>query len=563
MKNSTIGLCNPNLFVLLHEEVAATGLPNYRGRRIPVITNLHLDTWDDMLIGYHDNVVCEYLQYGWPVNYDYVTYGFPTTDSRTHRGALNYPVAVSEYIRDEWSAGAISGPFRTVPFSTGRMALSPLNSVPKGDSQERRIILDLSWPPGSSVNEGISCDEYDGQLFHLRYPTVDDISELIVKHGVGCFLFKHDLRWAYRQFPVDPLDYPLLGYLWKELLYFDTVLPMGLRSSAMACQHITSAVCYICEQSGYAVLNYLDDFMGVAPQEQAWTAYHFLGELLSQLGLRESITKAVAPSTVVTCLGVQFDTVNMTMSVAPFRLAEIISLLASWRLRKSCTKSALQSLVGKLMFVAKCVRQSRIFVSRILDLLRSIKSSTHHVRLTSAFRKDIHWWQIFLPRYNGISIIPHTPWSAPDAVFATDACLSGCGGVSSTEYFHSVFPSFVSTVCTAIHHLELLVVMVAVRLWGHHWQGRRIQLFCDNEAVVSVINTGRTRDPVLATCLREIWLQAAQGEFELRAVHLSSQANFLSRWHISDHYRFTLLREGSLSHLTRVHLPDDKFDDSL
>ena len=28
--NSTIGLCNPNHFVLLHEEVAATGLPNYR-----------------------------------------------------------------------------------------------------------------------------------------------------------------------------------------------------------------------------------------------------------------------------------------------------------------------------------------------------------------------------------------------------------------------------------------------------------------------------------------------------------------------------------------------------
>ena len=277
------------------------------------------------------------------------------------------------------------------------MALSPLNSVPKGDSQEHRIVLDLSWPPGSSVNKGISCDEYNGQLFHLCYPTVDDISELIVKHGVGCSLFKHDLRRAYRQFPVHPLDYPLLGYLWKDMLYFDTVLPMGLRSSAMVCQCITSAVCYICKQSGYDILNYLDDFMGVAPHEHAWTAYHFLGEVLSQLGLRESITKAVAPSTVVTCLDVQFDTVNMSMSVAPFRLAEIISLLASWHLRKSCTKSALQSLVGKLMFVAKCVRQSQIFVSRILDLLRSIKSSTHHVRLTSEFRKDIRWWQIFLP----------------------------------------------------------------------------------------------------------------------------------------------------------------------
>ena len=58
--------------------------------------------------------------------------------------------------------------------------------------------------------------------------------------------------------------------------------------------------------------------------------------------------------------------------------------------------------------------------------------------------------------------------------------------------------------------------MVAVLLWGQFWRGRRIQLFCDNEAVVSVINTGRTKDAVLATCLREIWLQSARGEFELR-----------------------------------------------
>ena len=561
--------CAPTYFVFLHEEVAATGLPNYRCRRIPIITHLNLDTWDDLLTFYQDNMACEYLRYGWPVNYDYVTYGFPQTDTRTHRGALNYPAAVSEYIRDELSVGAISGPFSEVPFSSGRMVLSPLNSVPKGDGPERRIILDLSWPPGSSVNSGISCNEYDGQLFHLCYPTVDNIAELIVKHGVGCLLFKRDLRRAYRQFPVDPLDYPLLGYLWEDMMYFDTALPMGLRSSAMACQRITSGVCYICTQSGYDILNYLDDFMGVAPPSQAWTAYHFLGELLSQLGLRESTTKAVAPSTVVTCLGVQFDTVNMTMSVAPFRLAEIFTLLKRWRLRKSCTKSALQSLLGKLMFVAKCVRQSRVFVSRILDLLRSIKSPTHHVRLTSEFRKDICWWQAFLPRYNGISLIPTTPWSVPDAVFATDACLTGCGGVSSTEFFHSVFPDFVLTVCTAIHHLELLVVMVAVRLWGQHWRGRRIQLFCDNEAVVSVINSGRTRDAVLATCLREIWLQSAQGEFELRAVHLTSQANrtadYLSRWHLSDHYRLALQHDRSIVHLTRVHLPDSifKFDDTL
>lgn len=90
------------------------------------------------------------------------------------------------------------------------------------------------------------------------------------------------------------------------------------------------------------------------------------------------------------------------------------------------------------------------------------------------------WWQIFLPCCNGIFIIPTSPCSALNTVFATEAYLSGCSGMSSTEYFHSVFPSFVLTTCSRIHHLELLIVLVAVCLWGHCWQSHRIQLFCDN-----------------------------------------------------------------------------------
>ena len=98
------------------------------------------------------------------------------------------------------------------------------------------------------------------------------------------------------------------------------------------------------------------------------------------------------------------------------------------------------------------------------------------------------------------------------------ASLSGCGDMLSTEYFHSVFSNFVLTIYTAIHHLKVLVeVLVAVHLWGQHWQGCRIQLFCDNEAIVSILNTGR---------LHKIWLQSAHGEFE-HAVHLPSQATIL------------------------------------
>lgn len=242
------------------------------------------------------------------------------------------------------------GPFSTNPF-TSEIAISPLNSVPKSTSNERRVILDLSWPVGTSVNDGISPDTYLGEEIHLTYPSIDNIAEHIVKHGPGCHTFKRDLKRAYRQFPVDPRDYNLLGYKWNNELYFDVVLPMGLRMAAMACQRITSAVSHICRTAGYDVLNYLDDFIGISRPSTANDGFEICGHLLSSLGLEESTDKAVSPSTNATCLVIHFDTVHMTMSVTHERLQELDSLLDQWLNKRSTTRRQLQSLIGKLCFV--------------------------------------------------------------------------------------------------------------------------------------------------------------------------------------------------------------------
>lgn len=75
-----------------------------------------------------------------------------------------------------------------------------------------------------------------------------------------------------------------------------------------------------------------------------------------------------------------------------------------------------------------------------------------------------------------------------------------------------------------------------------------------------MLNTGRTKDSVLATCLHKIWLQSAQGEYELQALHRSlSQANhtadqlLIVSLHISDHHHLSLLCECSLTNPMHVH----------
>ena len=180
------------------------------------------------------------------------------------------------------------------------LVLSPLNSVPKSTPGERRVILDISFPADSCINKGIVKDVYLGEPVCLKYPSVDDLVQLIKTKGRNCHIFKRDLRRAYRQIPIDPRDINLVGFHWKNHRFVDRVLSMGLRSSAHICQRVTSSVVYMMNQCGYNLLNYLDDFAGAEAPEDANKVFEFLHKLLTNCGLEESKDKACAPSTKMT-----------------------------------------------------------------------------------------------------------------------------------------------------------------------------------------------------------------------------------------------------------------------
>ena len=62
-----------------------------------------------------------------------------------------------DHISTEVKEGKVLGGFKQIPFQ-GQAAVSPLNTVAKKDSNKRRIIVDLSFPPGRAVNDGIQSE---------------------------------------------------------------------------------------------------------------------------------------------------------------------------------------------------------------------------------------------------------------------------------------------------------------------------------------------------------------------------------------------------------------------
>ena len=245
--------------MIQHLLVSKSEYPNAFGARLPVITQLNISAWEFYLQSYHDAHVVDFLRFGWPVSY--TAENLPTSSSSNHPSAVDFADHVEHYINTELGYHAIAGPFSTNPLHQP-LICSPLQTVPKRGSNQRRVVMDLSYPPQLSVNSGITASSYLNEPYKLRLPGIDRLCQFILHHGRGCLLYKKDLRRAYRQLPIDPKDYHLLGFTFNGRLYFNTRCPFGLQTSAMICQRTTSAVIYIFTQHGYTADVYLDDFYG-------------------------------------------------------------------------------------------------------------------------------------------------------------------------------------------------------------------------------------------------------------------------------------------------------------
>lgn len=90
---------------------------------------------------------------------------------------------------------------------------------PKKDSLDRQVIIDLSFPHGEAVNDGINTVDFFGKDISYLLPTIGDLVALIQSCGQGAFLWKADLARAYRQYRIDPLDTPLLGISFNGKTY--------------------------------------------------------------------------------------------------------------------------------------------------------------------------------------------------------------------------------------------------------------------------------------------------------------------------------------------------------
>lgn len=90
---------------------------------------------------------------GFPLHYESIRV---SSDATNLLSVLDNPEVVDAKLNKECEAGRLAGPFHHVPFHPFRV--SPLGVVPKKTPGEFRLIHHLSYPRGSSINDGISLE---------------------------------------------------------------------------------------------------------------------------------------------------------------------------------------------------------------------------------------------------------------------------------------------------------------------------------------------------------------------------------------------------------------------
>ena len=221
--------------------------------------------------------------------------------------------------------GRIAGPFTQQPLND--MVFSPLGLQPKKAQGQFRVIHHLSFPKGQSVNDGISFEDST-----VKYASVGQAIHKIVALGPNCYMAKTDIQSAFRIVPVDPKDYPLLGFKWKDQFYYDRCLPMGCSSSCAIFEKLSTALEWIISQELHqvSVLHILDDFLFISPTfKGCQDALDKFIIICQEIGVPLAPDKTVGPAMCLDFAGITLDTVNMVASLPQDKVQRFQRVLTS------------------------------------------------------------------------------------------------------------------------------------------------------------------------------------------------------------------------------------------
>jgi hypothetical protein len=419
---------------------------------------------------------------------------------------------------------------RSVSGGPGLASLGTIN-----DKVKWRVIHDLSHPIGENVNSFV-----ESPYFEL--PTAVQFARRLSR---GAYIWKGDVDKAFRIVPVRKRDWPLLAFHIDGVLYVDTRLPFGHGLSPYYFVNLIGRpVLYVAVRRGASLLGalagYVDDFFGGCDTyEKALEQMELWLKVCADLGVPVSKAKTFLPSQIVEILGFIIDTVNMSISVDPERIQDILDEMARIEGRKAVRKDDLERLAGKMVFVCSVVPGGRTFMREILNTMNGLRQKKHWAHLSAGFQSDLRWWKRFALKWNGVESIP-PPISIPWRWLTSDASgehglgVFVCGAAVHVPLPLDVLKNRSSKIVTneeqelIIAETELIAMVLLVAVAAVLFPGEHLLLGADNTVAISWFDKGTSPRPRAMRALRLLWRVQATYRVHITARYMPSDQNTLS-----------------------------------
>ena len=198
------------------------------------------------------------------------------------------------------------------------------------------------------------------------------------------------------------------------------------------------------------------------------------------------------------------------------KMIQIKKICKEWLNKEYANKKQIQSLIGKLIYLHRCVKPTRLFINRMLTTLWNAPAKGHF-KIPVSFYKDVQWFDKFLDHFNG-SVKIHGNNNVDHQSFV-DASLQQVGAIWNKEVYSCDIPNRLKDLVSIVQ-LEAANLVMACTLWGDKWRNSRVIIWCDNLAVVQACQSHRIKDNWLMACCRTLWFIAAIHNIEISVKHI-------------------------------------------
>ena len=245
----------------------------------------------------------------------------------------------------------------------------------------------------------------------------------------------------------------------------------------------------------------------------------------------------------MTFLGMMLNGNILTISFPEDKKIRALDLINHMIDQKKTTIKMIQRLTGLLNFLNRAIIPGQTFTRAMYDKLKLKDKNNqplkqfHHITLDKQFKFDCYVWKEFLMNLGKAALCrPSTDVEAfcyaTEQFFYMDASKNaslGMGAVFQNSWMYTAWNKrFIETQDPSIEFLELFALVAHLLTWADRIRNQKLIIFCDNQAVLGMVNNITSKCPYCMKLIRIMALSGLKYNYRVWVKFVPSKQNILA-----------------------------------